>query len=239
VKQVLGAAIRPSGEAEGLEVLHMLATSPSTAKFICTKLAVRFVSDDPPPVLVNRMAKSFLSSHGDIKAVLKTMFNSPEFWSTTVYRAKVKTPLEFVVSAVRAGDVEVTSAQPLVQALDRLGMPLYGMQTPNGYSWQSEPWVSTGALVSRMNFALALTTDHLPGLHMGLPELLNPPAAGIHPVATQSSKQPKESADWSCSSSASQRATAHATPFCNRLRPPPRRNRRPSTPRQPPWRACF
>lgn len=182
-KQILGVAIQAAGEDEGLQVLHLLATSPSTAKFICTKLAVRFVSDDPPPALVNRMAKTFLSSNGDIKAVLKTMFNSPEFWSTKVYRAKVKTPLEFVVSAVRAGDVEITNAQPLVQALDKLGMPLYGMQTPNGYSWKSEPWVSTGALVNRMNFALTLTTDRIPGVRMGLPQLFDGPAGNIHPVA--------------------------------------------------------
>ena len=123
---------------EGLQVLHMLATSPATAKFISTKLAVRFVSDTPPPALVDRMAKAFLTSDGDIKTVLRTMFDSPEFWSPEVYRAKVKTPLEFVVSAVRASDAEVTNAQPLVQSLEKLGMPLYGMQTPNGYSWMAE-----------------------------------------------------------------------------------------------------
>ncbi len=162
-KTVLGVKIRENGEKEGLEVLHMLASSPATAEFISTKLAVRFVSDTPPPALVERMAKSFVASGGDIKTVLRTMFNSPEFWSPEVYRAKVKTPLEFVVSAVRASDAEVVNATPLVQSLERLGMPLYGMQTPNGYSWKSEPWVSTGALVSRMNFALVLSGNRLAG----------------------------------------------------------------------------
>jgi uncharacterized protein (DUF1800 family) len=142
----------------------MLATSPATARFISTKLVVRFVSDAPSPALVDRMAKAFVASDGDIKTVLRAMFNSPEFWAPEVYRAKVKTPLEFVVSAVRASDAEVTNALPLVQSLDKLGMPLYGMQTPNGYSWMAEPWVSTGALVSRMNFALVLSGNRIAGV---------------------------------------------------------------------------
>jgi uncharacterized protein (DUF1800 family) len=160
---VLGKKIKENGMNEGLEVLHMLATSPATAKFISTKLAVRFVSDDPPPALVDRMAQSFLSSDGDIKTVLRTMF-SRRSSGRRAERAKVKTPLEFVVSAVRASGATVNNSQALVQALDRLGMPLYGMQTPNGYSWMSEPWVSTGALVSRMNFALVMAGDKLPGV---------------------------------------------------------------------------
>jgi uncharacterized protein (DUF1800 family) len=162
-KSVLGATIREGGEAEGLQVLHMLATSPATAKLISRQLAVRFVSDTPPPALVDRMAKAFVTSDGDIKTVLRAMFNSPEFWSPEVYRAKVKTPLEFVVSAVRAGNLEVSNAVPMAQALNKLGMPLYGMQTPNGYSWMAATWVNTGDLVSRMNFALALSGDHIAG----------------------------------------------------------------------------
>jgi uncharacterized protein (DUF1800 family) len=171
-KTVLGTTIRENGEREGLQVLHMLATSPATAEFISTKLAVRFVSDTPPPALIDRMAKAFVSSDGDIKTVLRTMFDSPEFWSSGVYRAKVKTPLEFVVSAVRASDADVENAIPLVQSLDRLGMPLYGMQTPNGYSWTAEPWVSTGALVSRMNFALVLSGNRLGGTRTDWTRLL-------------------------------------------------------------------
>ena len=142
----------------------MLATSPATARFISSKLAVRFVSDTPPPALVDRMAKAFLGSDGDIKIVLQTMFQSPEFWSPDVYRSKVKTPIEFVASAVRASGADVANAQPLVGALDKLGMPIYGMQTPNGYSWTSEPWVSTGALVNRMNFAISLSNNRLFGV---------------------------------------------------------------------------
>jgi uncharacterized protein (DUF1800 family) len=184
-KTVLGKKIDENGENEGLEVLHMLATSPATARFISTKLAVRFVADDPPPALVDRMTASFLASGGDIKTVLRTMFESPEFWAPAVERAKVKTPLEFVVSAVRASGAQVNNAQGLVQALDRLGMPLYGMQTPNGYSWQSEPWVSTGALVSRMNFALVMTGDRLPGTRTDWTKLLEAPAMVAKPVGLE------------------------------------------------------
>ncbi len=181
-KQVLGATIREGGQTEGLEVLHMLATSPATAKFISTKLAVRFVADEPPPALVDRMTKTFLASGGDIKAVLRTMFDSPEFWSPAAVRAKVKTPLEFVTSAVRATGTDAINVQPLVQSLDKLGMPLYGMQTPNGYSWKAEGWVSTGELVSRLNFALVLAGDKMAGVRTGLPSLLEQPA-GVRPVA--------------------------------------------------------
>src|SRR5271154_3438886 len=174
------------GEAEGLQVLHMLATSPATAKFISTKLAVRFVSDTPPPALVDRMAAAFLASNGDIKTVLRTMFDSPEFWSPEIYRAKVKTPEEFVISAVRASGADVKNAIPLVQALDKLGMPFYGMQTPNGYSWMAETWVNTGDLVNRMNFALGLSSDRIPGVQTDWGRILGESGSGLEPVALTS-----------------------------------------------------
>jgi uncharacterized protein (DUF1800 family) len=185
-KTVMGQKISENGEREGLQVLHMLATSPATAKFISTKLAVRFVSDTPPPALVDRMAKAFLASNGDIKTVLRTMFDSPEFWSPEVYRAKVKTPEEFVVSAVRASGADVKNAMPLVQALDKLGMPFYGMQTPNGYSWMAEPWVNTGDLVSRMNFALGLSGDRFFGVETDWSRVLGETRAGVEPAALSS-----------------------------------------------------
>ena len=185
-KIVLGRKINESGEREGLEVLHMLATSPATAHFISFKLAVRFVSDTPPDALVDRMAASFLKSNGDIKTVLRTMFHSPEFWSTDALRAKVKTPEEFMVSAVRASGAAVNNPHALVTALDKLGMPLYGMQTPNGYSWMQEGWVSTGALVSRMNFALVLTANRLPGVRVDWSGLLGENTATVVPAAHNS-----------------------------------------------------
>ena len=178
-KTVLGQSIQEDGMKEGLEVLHMLATSPATAHFICQKLAVRFVSDNPPPALVNRMAKSFLLSHGDIKTVLRTMWRSPEFWTVGVERAKVKTPEEFVISAVRASGAQVKNPEALVTALDRLGMPLYGMQTPNGYSWSKDDWVSTGALVSRMNFSLVLAAGKIPGTSLEWSGVLDQPRPAV------------------------------------------------------------
>jgi uncharacterized protein (DUF1800 family) len=182
-KLVLGAKIPESGELEGMQVLHILANSPATARFISTKLAVRFVSDTPPPVLVDRMTKAFLVSGGDIKTVLRTMFDSPEFWSPEVYRTKLKTPEEFVVSAVRASDADVTNAVPLTQSLAKLGMPFYGMQTPNGYSWTSEAWLNTGDLVSRMNFSLMLSGGRIPGVQTDWTRLLEQGSAGVQPTA--------------------------------------------------------
>ena len=193
-KTVLGKTIRENGMNEGLEVLHMLATSPATAKFVSTKLAVRFVSDDPPAALVDRMAQSFLASDGDIKTVLRTMFDSPEFWAPAAERSKVKTPEEFVVSAVRASGANVVNSLALVQALDKLGMPLYGMQTPNGYSWMSEPWVSTGALVSRMNFALVLTGDRMPGIRTDWTKLLGEPNKPAEAISTDGMIDPEVAA---------------------------------------------
>jgi len=162
-KVVLGHVIAEGGMNEGLEVLHILATSPATAHFISSQLAVRFVSDAPPAVLVNRMAAAYMKSGGDIGAVLTAMFKSKEFWAPGVYRAKVKTPLEFLASAVRASDATVTNPLPLVQAMDRLGMPVWGMQTPNGYGWMAEDWVSSNGLLSRMNFALVLSGNKVNG----------------------------------------------------------------------------
>jgi uncharacterized protein (DUF1800 family) len=162
-KQVLGHLIMQSGESEGRQVLHLLATSPATAQFISRKLAIRFVSDNPSQSLVDKMAKSFLSSNGDIKAVLRTMFHAQEFWTPEVYRAKLKTPIEYVASAARASNAQIANPQPFVQALERLGMPLYGAQPPTGYKWNSETWLSSAALVNRMNFALVLSTNRLEG----------------------------------------------------------------------------
>jgi len=165
-KKVLGKKIDENGEQEGRKLLHMLATRPATARFISRKLAIRFVGDDPPQKLVDRLAKSYLSHDGDISEVLKTLFHSPEFWAASDYRAKVKTPLEFVVSAARASNASIDNMQPLVNALQGMGMPLYGAVPPTGYKWDSATWVSTGALVNRMNFALTLAANKLPGIQV-------------------------------------------------------------------------
>jgi uncharacterized protein (DUF1800 family) len=170
-KFVLGHRIKPKGEGEGLEVLHRLATSPQTAHFISLKLAERFVSDDPPPGLVDRMTKTFLKKKGDIREVLTALFHSPEFWNDGAYRAKVKTPLEFVVSAVRATGAEVDDALPLIRQLNNMGMPLYGAQPPTGYSMKAETWVSSSALLNRMNFALTLTGDKMKAVKVDVGQL--------------------------------------------------------------------
>jgi len=170
-KFVLGHRIKPKGEDEGKEVLHMLATSPQTAHFISLKLAQRFVSDDPPAALVDRMAKTFESKKGDIREVLSTLFRAPEFWADSTYRAKVKTPLEFVASAARATGADVQDAIPLVMKLDSMGMPLYRSQPPTGYSMKADTWVNSSALLNRMNFALALTSGKVRGVKVDAAQL--------------------------------------------------------------------
>jgi uncharacterized protein (DUF1800 family) len=171
-KFVLNRRIKPKGEGEGLEVLHRLAKSPQTAHFISLKLAERFVSDDPPPALVDRMARTFLKKKGDIRQVLLTLFHSPEFWDDATYRTKVKTPLEFVASAVRATGAEVDDAVPLTRQLNTMGMPLYSAQPPTGYSMKAETWVSSSALLNRMNFALALTSGKVNGVMVDPAQLM-------------------------------------------------------------------
>jgi uncharacterized protein (DUF1800 family) len=163
-KVVMGQKFKENGEMEGRELLHFLATQPATAQFISGKLAIRFVSDDPPQSLVDRMVKSYLASGGDISTVLSTLFHSPEFWAASDYRVKVKTPLEYVVSAARASNANIENMQPLVAALRQMGMPLYGAVPPTGYKWDAADWVSTGALVDRMNFALSLAANRLSGI---------------------------------------------------------------------------
>ena len=181
-KIVLGHRIKQNGEKEGLEVLHLLAHNPKTAHFISQKLAMRFVSDDPPPALVDRMTKTFLKKDGDIREVLRTMFKSPEFWSPDAYRAKVKTPLEFVVSAVRASGAEVDDARALVGTLNNMGMMPYAMQPPTGYSMKADVWVNSSALLARMNFALALAAGKIHGVKVDL-------AAGADGTLTPDAQQ--------------------------------------------------
>ncbi len=194
-KFVLGHRIKPKGEDEGREVLHMLATSPQTAHFISLKLAQRFVSDDPPPALVDRMAKTFEKKKGDIREVLSTLFHSPEFWAAGAYRAKVKTPLEFVASAVRATGADVDDAMPLARQIANMGMPLYGAQPPTGYSMKAETWVSSSALLNRMNFALGLTDGKLRGVKVDTAQLAGSPPAPFDAPQALSTMEAKLLAD--------------------------------------------
>jgi uncharacterized protein (DUF1800 family) len=186
-KTVMGEKFKEDGELEGRELLHMLATRPQTAEFLSRKLAIRFVSDDPPQALVDRMAKAYLASDGDIAETMRAMFHAPEFWAKANYRAKVKTPLEFVVSAARASNASVGNLQGINNGLRQLGMPVYGQIPPTGYKWDAADWVSTGALVDRMNFALTLAANHVQGVVVGwapLPDLAGPDAAAT-PTPTE------------------------------------------------------
>ena len=164
-KTVLGVTIPAGGGKNDAEqVLDILAKHPSTARFLSRKLAMRFVADEPPQALVDRMAKTFTASNGDIREVMKTMLLSREFNSQGAFRAKIKTPFEMTVSAIRATDANVDSASVVAQRLADLGEPLYRKIEPTGYPSRNADWMNSSALLGRMNFALALTQGKLPGI---------------------------------------------------------------------------
>jgi uncharacterized protein (DUF1800 family) len=199
-KRVLGYVIPAGGgESDGMQVIDILVRHPSTARFIATKLVRRFVSDEPPPMLVERVARTYRDADGDIRAMLATIFSAPEFWSAGAYRAKIKKPLEVVASAVRALEGQVlppgaemapgaAAEHPalagrrnlaergglsllgggfvLARQVASLGEPLYECQPPTGYPDVAEAWVNAGALLHRMNFALALAHNRLPGVRV-------------------------------------------------------------------------
>ena len=195
-RTVLGEEIGGGGIRQGRKVLDLLARRPATARFISTKLATRFVGDDPAPALIDRLSGVFLESDGDIREVLRTLITSEEFWSDRVARDKLKTPLEFVASAVRATEGEVAelpvagrggrdatmdndamgSGKPpgLQYYLNRLGQPLYSAQPPTGYDDTAQSWISSDALLNRMKFALGLVGNRVPGVEV--PPL---PVAGV------------------------------------------------------------
>jgi len=171
-KVVLGHKIPAGGGIkDGLMVLDILAHHPSTAKFISTKLVRHFVADDPPRALVDRVAATFTKTDGDIREMLKTIFFSREFNSTEAYRAKIKRPFELVISAIRSLGADTNGGPGTHQWIARMGEPLYGYQTPNGYSDVAESWVNTGGLLERMNFGLALANNRIPGTRVNLSKL--------------------------------------------------------------------
>jgi len=185
-KIVMDIRVKSNGEKEGLQMLHVLATNPHTAHFVCQKLAVRFVSDDPPPALVDRMAATFLKTNGNIRAVLASMLESADFWRASDYHAKVKTPQDYIVSALRASGAEVQGAGALNAALTQLGQPLFGHQTPDGYNMKAEAWNSTAALIARLNFAFALASNRINGVHTNWDAMLGPDAATLPPAQKES-----------------------------------------------------
>ena len=180
-KIVLGHVIKAGGgESDGEQVLDILARHPATARLIATALVRRFVSDMPPTALVDRVAARFRETDGDLREVTRTILTSREFLSADTYGAKVKTPFEFVVGAVRATGAQVENSLPLVRAMRDLGMPLYLCQPPTGYKDTADAWVNTGALVNRMNFALDLASGKLPGILVAGPS----PASSLQPLAS-------------------------------------------------------
>ncbi|MBI4638144.1 MAG: DUF1800 domain-containing protein [Candidatus Rokubacteria bacterium] len=174
-KVVLGQRIPAGGgQADGERVIEILTRHPSTARFIAGKLVRRFVSDDPPAALVERVSRTYAETGGDIRAMLRVILTSPEFHGEEAYRAKIKKPLEFVASGMRAlgGTVDARGGLALAQAVAEIGEPLYEAQPPTGYADRAEAWVNTGALLARMNFALGLLEKRLPGVSVDVAALL-------------------------------------------------------------------
>ncbi|MEP6689946.1 MAG: DUF1800 domain-containing protein [Gemmatimonadaceae bacterium] len=166
-KSVLGHPLAAGrGVEDGDQVLDIIARHPSTARFIATKLARRFVSDSPPPALIGRAAATFLATDGDIRATLATIVTSREFFARDDFRTKVKTPYELVVSALRAIDAPLDTTPRLAQQVARLGQPLFGKLTPNGYPDVADAWVNAGSVLSRINFGLALATGRVAGIKL-------------------------------------------------------------------------
>jgi uncharacterized protein (DUF1800 family) len=168
-KLVLGHKIPAGGGIkDGLMVLDILAHHPSTAKHLAFQLSQRFVSDSPSPALVERVANAYTKSGGDIRETLRAIFTSPEFNAPEAYRAKIKQPFELTVSAIRALGGETDGGPAIQQWIARMGQPLYGYQTPNGYADMAEAWVNTGALLERLNFCLALASNRINGTRVDL-----------------------------------------------------------------------
>ena len=172
-KVVLGKKIPASGGiADGERVLDLLATHPSTARFIATKLARRFISDQPPPAVVDRAAAVFLKTDGSIRETLRAIITSPEFFSPAAYRAKLRSPLEYTVAAMRALNTQTDADRSVIDTIARMGQPLFGRITPDGYSDSADQWMSSGAMVTRFNFAGALATNRIKGTKLDLTALL-------------------------------------------------------------------
>jgi uncharacterized protein (DUF1800 family) len=171
-KQWFGQKVSENGYVEGQRALEWLASQPQTAHFISYKLAQRFVADDPPEALVDRMTKTYMATDGDIKEILRTMVRSPEFNSQKYYRVKVKTPLEFVASVFRATDTNPSNPGALVGVVARMGEPLYQMQPPTGYSTTADHWMNSAALVDRLNFSMQFANSKIGGIRFDAPRLL-------------------------------------------------------------------
>ena len=173
-KVVLGHSFPAGGGyEEGVQLLEMLAHHPSTARFISRKLAVHFVSDDPPPSLIDKMAKTFLSKNGDIRQVLITMVTSPEFWASEALREKTKSPFELAIGAIRGMHATIYQPMQLYNWVAKMGERKYYYQAPTGFPDKGAYWINTGSLLNRMNFGLALAAGKIPGIGIDLLSLNN------------------------------------------------------------------
>ncbi len=173
-KMVLGQKFAANGGYdEGVQLIHLLASHPSTAKFICKKLAVRFVSDNPPASLLDKMTQTFKSSNGDIKQVLITLVSSPEFWAADALRGKIKSPFELTINTVRVLNAHVEKPYQLFNWINKMGEKIYYYQAPTGFPDKAQFWINTGSLLNRMNFGLAVATQRIPGLSFDLAALNN------------------------------------------------------------------
>ena len=171
-KVVLGHQLRAGGQQDGEEVLDLLARHPATARFIATKLTRRFVADDPPPALVEQVATAYHDTGGDVRAMLRVVFAAPEFRAAVA--AKIKKPSEFVAGAVRAvgATADTRGALALARAAAEIGEGFYEAVPPTGHPDRAEAWVNPGALLARLNFALALAEGRLPGVRVDVQALV-------------------------------------------------------------------
>ncbi len=163
-KTVLGVKIPAGGGfADGERVLDILAKNPKTAKYISTKLARRFLGDNPPAVVIDRAAKTFLTTDGSIKETIRSIITSPQFFSPDLYQSKVKSPFEYVASALRITNAETDGQRPVLDWITRMGQPVYGRLTPDGYPDKNSEWLSSNDLLARLNFASALAMNNIRG----------------------------------------------------------------------------
>ncbi len=180
-KVVLGVVIPPGGgESDGEKVLDILARNPHTAHHLALKLCQRFVSDNPPDSIVRKVATTYMQTDGDIKMMLLSIYQSPEFWSRAAYRSKIKTPFDMVVSAMRAVNAHLMDGKALTYQMNKMGEGMYLCEPPTGYKDTADAWVSSGALIQRLNFSLALAQARVPGVQVDLGPLLNP-VRGLDP----------------------------------------------------------
>jgi uncharacterized protein (DUF1800 family) len=167
-KTILGKKFAAGrGIEEGEEVLDLVARHPSTARFITSKLARYFISDDPPKSVVDRCSAVFTKTDGDIRSTLGCVITGPEFFSRAAYRAKVKTPFQVVASAMRAMDAMPDQTPRSVQTVAQLGQPIFGHQTPEGWPDRAEAWMNSGAILNRINFGLQMSSGRVPGVTFG------------------------------------------------------------------------